>query len=134
MKRIKKIVCPYCGSVAVLRDGKYVYGDRTKGERLYVCSNYPNCDSYVGVHKGTSIPLGMLANSELRNKRIRAHKLFDSIWKNKLMSKKEAYRWMEYFMGVSENDAHIGKFSDYRCEELMKKCKEILSNNHIGVA
>ncbi len=95
MKRTKNTICPYCGSIAIFRDGKYVYGDSSKGEKLYVCSNYPACDSYVGVHKGTSLPLGTLANSELRNKRIRAHKLFDSIWKNKLMSKKEAYRWIE---------------------------------------
>ncbi len=134
MKKPKKIVCPYCGSIAVLRDGEYVYSGRAKGEKLYVCSMYPECNAYVGVHKGTNIPLGTLANSELRNKRIRAHKLFDSIWKNKLMSKKEAYRWMEYSMGLIKSDAHIAKFSDYRCEELMKKCKEFLSNNHISVA
>ena len=131
MKKSRKITCPYCGAVAILRDGKYVYGDRAKGEKLYVCKNYPHCDSYVGVHPGTNIPMGTLANAELRNKRIRAHKLFDCIWKNNLMTRKEAYRWMEYFMGIPKNSGHIAKFSDYRCQMLMDKCREVLLNNHI---
>lgn len=129
MKR--KIICPYCGAMAVLRDGTYVYGDRSRGEMLYVCSNYPKCDSYVGVHHGTDRPMGTLANAELRNKRIKTHRLFDQIWQSKLMTRKEAYRWMEYFMGLSKRDSHIGKFSDYRCQILMDKCKEVLENNHI---
>ena len=133
MKRAMKVTCPYCGGMAVLREGKYVYGDRSRGERLYVCCNYPKCDSYVGVHEGTNTPMGTLANAELRNKRIRAHKLFDSIWKNNLMTKKEAYRWMEYFMGLPKDEGHIAKCSDYRCEELMKKCRECLENNNIEI-
>ncbi len=133
MKKTKGIICPYCGGTAVLRDGKYVYGDRARGEKLYVCSNYPECDAYVGVHEGTNIPLGTLAKAELRNKRIRAHRLFDSIWKNNLMTKKEAYRWMEYFMGLGRDEGHIAYFSDYRCEELMKKSREFLKNNNIKI-
>lgn len=133
MKRSKKVICPYCGGAAVLREGEYVYGNRSRGERLYVCCHYPVCDSYVGVHAGTNKPMGMLANAELRNKRIRAHKLFDSIWKHNLMTKKEAYRWMEYFMGLPKNEGHIAKFSDYRCEELMTKCREFLKNNNIEI-
>lgn len=131
MKRNRKITCPYCGASAVLREGSYVYGERSKGERLYVCANYPKCDSYVGVHCGTNQPLGTLADAELRNKRIRAHKLFDQIWKNNLMTRKEAYRWMEYVMCIPRNTGHIANFSDYRCELLMDKCREPLINNHI---
>lgn len=131
MKKRSKITCPYCGATAILREGKYVYGENTKGEMLYVCANYPKCDSYVGVHRGTKRPLGTLADAELRNKRIRAHKLFDQIWKNKLMTRKEAYRWMEYFMDIPRNTGHIANFSEYRCEILMAKCREALKNNNI---
>ena len=131
MKKNKKIICPYCGARAILRDGTYVYGERSKGEKLYVCSNYPKCDSYVGVHRGTTNPMGTLADASLRNKRIKTHKIFDLIWKNNLMTRKEAYRWMEYFMGIPKNSGHIANFSDYRCELLMDKCRETLANNHI---
>ena len=132
-KKIKKVTCPYCGAKAVLRDDSYVYGDRGKGEWLYVCSNYPECDSYVSTHKGTQIPRGTLAKGDLRNKRIKAHKVLELLWKKKIMSKKEAYRWVEYFMGLEKDEGHIGFFSDYRCDLLMVKVKELLKNNHIDV-
>ena len=131
MKKKKQITCPYCGGVAVLREGTYVYGERSKVEKLYVCSNYPECDSYVGVHRGTIVPLGTMADGNLRNKRIRTHKLFDQIWKSNLMTRKEAYRWMEYVMGIPKNTGHIANFSDYRCDFLMDKCRQTLENNHI---
>lgn len=131
MKKQKRITCPYCGATAVLRDGKYVYGERTKGELLYVCKNYPRCDSYVTVHRGTKHPMGTLANAELRNKRIHAHRVLSKLWENGLMTKKEAYRWIEYQFGIPHDEAHIGNFSDYRCELLMEKCRELLVNNHI---
>ena len=129
-----KVICPYCGAKAILREDKYVYGDKGKGEWLYVCSNYPTCDAYVSTHKGTKIPKGSLANGDLRNKRIKTHRIFDRIWKAGIMTKKQAYRWMEYFMGLKRNDGHIGFFSDYRCDILMDKAKEILSNNNIDVS
>ena len=133
MKKQKRITCPYCGATAVLQKGSFVYGDRSKEEYLYVCSNYPRCDSYVGVHTGTKIPKGILANPELRNKRIKTHKVFDLLWKRGLMTKKEAYRWMEYAMGLPKDSGHIANFSDYRCDELVQICTNVLKNNNIGL-
>lgn len=133
MKKRKKLKCPYCGANAVLKKGNYVYGKNSKEEYLYVCTNYPECDSYVGVHAGTKLPKGTLANAELRNKRIKTHKVFDQLWKSELMTKKEAYRWMTYVTGLPVDMCHIGKFSDYRCDELVKICKNVLINNNIEV-
>ena len=131
MKEVTKVTCPYCGAPAVLRQDDYVHGSRGQGKFLYVCKNYPACDSYVGVHEGTKIPLGTLANKTLRRKRIKAHRIFNLLWEKRLMTKKEAYRWMEYFMGLKKDDGHIAMFSDYRCEVLIDKCREVLVNNHI---
>ena len=50
MKQKKTIRCPYCGSTAILRDASFVYGDRSYGGKVYVCSHYPACNAYVGVH------------------------------------------------------------------------------------
>lgn len=133
MKKQKRITCPYCGATAVLQKGSFVYGDKSKEEYLYVCSNYPRCDSYVGVHSGTKIPKGILANPELRNKRIKTHKVFDLLWKRGIMTKKEAYRWMEYTMGLPKDSGHIANFSDYRCDELVQICTNFLKNNNIGL-
>lgn len=87
----------------------------------------------MSTHTGTKLPRGTLAKGDLRNKRIRTHKIFDLIWKKNLMSKKDAYRWMEYFMGLRRDEGHIGFFSDYRCDLLMEKAKELLVNNHIEI-
>lgn len=62
--RKKPIKCPYCGHTAVLRDASYVYGKNAVEEHLYVCSRYPACNAYVGVHKGTLVPKGTLADGE----------------------------------------------------------------------
>ena len=68
----KPIRCPYCGSTAILKDASYVYGSKSKGGKVYVCSRYPECNSYVGVHPGTNIAKGTLADKQLRFKRIQA--------------------------------------------------------------
>jgi ssDNA-binding Zn-finger/Zn-ribbon topoisomerase 1 len=72
----EKLYCPYCGGLAVLRPAEYVYGERNLNpdNYLYVCSGYPSCDSYIGVHKKSMRPMGTLANGDLRHKRIEAHR------------------------------------------------------------
>ena len=82
----KQIRCPYCGSIAILRDASYVYGNKAKDGKLYVCSHFPQCNSYVGVHPGTTNAKGKLANKELRQKRIQAHRVFDQIWLNHIFT------------------------------------------------
>ena len=126
------IKCPYCGKSAVLRKASYVYKEMAAEEYVYVCSNYPGCNSYVGVHSGSIEPKGTLANGDLRNKRIHAHKLFDKIWKQGIMSRANAYHWMRDRFGLSDEQAHIGKFNDYMCDQLMAECRILLENNRIA--
>lgn len=128
----KQIKCPYCGSVAVLQKASYVYGADAIEEHLYVCSRYPACNSYVGVHRGTLIPKGTLANGDLRNKRIQTHRVFSRLWATGIMTKKQAYRWMQYKFGLTPDQAHIGCFSEYCCDELMRASLEALQNNRIA--
>ena len=63
--------CPYCGSHTILRSADGIYRENARNDMLYVCKNYPVCDSYVRVQRGTKIPLGTVANRELRE--LRAH-------------------------------------------------------------
>lgn len=112
--------------------GSYIYKDKAREDYLYVCSNYPECNSYVGVHAGTMIPKGSLANGDLRNKRIRTHQIFDKIWKSNIMSRRNAYCWMRDRFGLSSEQAHIGCFSDYMCDALMAECRAVLENNQIA--
>lgn len=131
---IKPPKCPYCGEIAILKRARDIYGKDTKwiaDEYVYVCKSYPQCDSYVSTKRGTKIPRGSLANADLRNLRIRTHKVFDQVWKNGIMSKPEAYRWLGYTFGLNKEQAHIGLFSEYLCSELIRICEQVLENNNI---
>lgn len=130
----KQIHCPYCGAKASLRPASAVYGTTTKvpDSYLYVCDRYPRCDSYVGVHKRTKEPMGTLANGDLRNKRIQAHKAFDWMWKSGLMTKWQAYKWMQGKLALTDEQAHIAKFSEYMCDRLIIECNRALENQRIA--
>ncbi len=130
-KRKKTVKCPYCGHVAVLRPKASLREDFTGDEWVYVCSRYPECDSYVGVIPGTKEPMGTLANPSLRAKRIEAHKVLGKIWKSGLMSRKDAYRWLRESLGMKESQAHIALFSDYLCGQTIERCRGLLKANHI---
>ena len=43
----KQIRCPYCGSIAILRDASYVYGNKAKDGKLYVSAIFDCFDSAV---------------------------------------------------------------------------------------
>ena len=123
------VKCPYCGAQAVLQPAQVVHGDRAKpGQYLYVCPHYPQCDSYVGVHAHSLLPLGTLANGDLRHKRILAHKAFEQFQKDCRMEKWQAYQWLQAKFSLRRDQAHIGKFSDYMCEQLIAVCKEAGTN------
>lgn len=131
-KKRKAIFCPYCGRRAVLQKATVVYKEHALDEYLYICSNYPECDAYVGVHKGTMLPKGSLAQGDLRHKRILAHRCFDTIWKKGILSKKNAYRWMQDIFCLSSEQAHIGQFSEYMCDQIIAESKKVLENHKIA--
>lgn len=130
----KNIVKCHCGAHAMLRPASVVHGDKAKGEYLYVCSRYPACDSYVGVHEKTRKPLGTLANRELRGKRIQAHRVFNQLWMSGMMKKWQAYKWMQAKLGLNSDQAHIAKFSEYMCDELISLCEQAIENNYERLA
>ena len=125
----KTTKCPYCGAQAVLRPATVVHGESAWEEYLYVCPRYPTCDAYVGVHKQTMQPKGTLANGNLRHKRIQAHKAFNQFWTSGLMNKWQAYKWMQAKFGLNSDQAHIGKFSEFMCDELISACDHAMQNN-----
>lgn len=115
---MKKILCPYCGAIAELRDSAIVYNGRSYG-LIYLCSNWPTCDAYVGVHKGTSKPLGRLANAELREWKNRAHRAFDVLWKTKRFTRSQAYHLASDILGKPFSETHIGMFDVQDCKDLV---------------
>ena len=117
--------CPYCGSEVVLKDADYVYHSKKAKDypKVWVCSNYPECDAYVGCHKGTDVPMGRLANLRLRTLKIEAHKQFDVIWKSRAMTRRTAYYWLAKHLGINIKDCHIGMFDIKECQRVIHLCK-----------
>ena len=123
MKKVH-LTCPKCHSKALLRPASVVYGNKADpNAKVYVCARYPACDSYVNAHRHTNQPMGTLADAVLRQKRRETHLELDRLWKNGLMSRAEAYRLIQFYLGVPSEDAHIGKFFVGRCEEVSAFCR-----------
>lgn len=125
----KNILKCHCGAIAVLRPASFIHGENAISRYVYVCPRYPACDSYVGTHKKSKKPLGTLAGKELRRKRIKAHKVFNQIWIHNIMQKWQAYKWMQAKFSLNSDQAHIAKFSEHMCDELIAVCEEVLQNN-----
>lgn len=128
MKR-PNIKCPYCGAQAFLRPASVLgkTGRNEANEKYYVCARYPFCDSYVKAHHHNQMPMGTLANPELRVKRREAHKAMQELIDCGLMSRKEIYHWLQMQMGLPQSEAHIAKFSDQRCEQVIRLCHQFRS-------
>lgn len=114
---VESIPCNICGGTASLQDSAKVY--RRSYGPIYICDDHPDCDSYVGVHRGTTKPKGTLAGPELRDLRKRCHAAFDPLWRSGAMNRKQAYKWMIETMGIKAHEAHIAMFDAGRCAQLL---------------
>lgn len=123
-------ICPYCFKPAELVGGSTIYPHRPDlfGLKFWNCSA---CDAYVGCHKkgawiterkqhsdGT-LPLGRLANAELRRVKGWAHDAFDPLWRNGIMSRRDAYAWLAGRLGIQTQDCHIGMFDVAQCRSVI---------------
>ena len=107
-----QISCPYCGSPALCRPAAMVHGSSTleKGRYLYVCSRFPECDSYVAAHKKDKSPMGTLAELQ----------------KARHMEKWAAYLWLQGKLGLGKDQTHIGLFSGQMCDRVISLCHQAL--------
>jgi hypothetical protein len=112
--KAKSLRCPNCGGPARLTDSAEVYHGRSYGP-AYVCVKYPACDSYVGCHPNTEVPLGTLAGPELRRARNAAHRAFDGWWRGGGLRRSDAYRMLAERMGMTRKQAHIALMSEGEC-------------------
>ena len=118
--------CPYCGAAAKQVSSNYVYRTGKEHGEMWICSNYPKCDTHVGCHKGTNKPLGTLANQQLRIWRVTCHDLFDALWKRGgKMSRKDTYEWLRVVMELPEEKAHIGMFDLAQCKKLWNLLRQL---------
>ena len=53
------------------------------------------------------------------------------VWQQGILSKPEAYRWVADKFCLTDKQAHIGQFSNYMCDQLIRESADVLKNNHI---
>lgn len=118
------LVCPYCGNDSEYVNSKVIYG--TDYGMVYRCAP---CDAYVGVHKGSDLALGRLADKSLRFWKIQAHEVFDRLWKKKMqkgiskgIARSSAYQWLAGQMGKTIDITHIGMFDIDECKKVIDLC------------
>lgn len=127
------ISCPYCSTPAELVTGDVLYPHRPDLASLKFWRCSP-CGAHVGCHKRGAVadgirsdgtlPLGRLANAELRRAKSQAHALFDEIWKSRRMGRRQAYAWLAKKLGIPQAECHIGMFDVDRCREVVRLIKE----------
>lgn len=121
-------ICRYCGGNVRLVPAHMVYGPaavkrlKLENEMFYQCQN---CNARVGCHKGTTRPLGNLANEVLRLKRMETHRVYDAFWKRRGMTRTQAYKWLAEQLQLSEERAHIGSFEMDQCQMVIDLCKKM---------
>lgn len=121
-----KVMCQYCDKPAQLVTGKAIYPHRPdlSEKRFWQCGR---CKAYVGCHpparangKGGqgdgTVPLGRLANAELRAAKQAAHEAFDPLWRSGEMTRREAYAWLAEQLGIKGSLCHIGEFDVAQCQ------------------
>lgn len=107
--------CPYCNQPAQWVPNEEVYGKRYG--KFYMCWFCKPCRAYVGCHNNTKIPLGTMANVELRGWRVKVHNYIDPLWKGGKISRKKVYQILKDRFG---KDIHIGESDIETCKRILE--------------
>lgn len=123
------VACPYCARPAELVGGNAIYPNRPDlfAKWFWKCSP---CGAWVGCHPPVrhprrpgigdgTVPMGRLANAELRKAKQAAHAAFDPLWKSRQMTRAAAYAWLAEQLGISVSNCHIGMFDVDGCKAVI---------------
>jgi len=112
--------CTYCHAPVELTTHFSVYGrNYSDWPYMYRCTN-PSCAASVGVHPGTYIPLGTLADERLRALRTDAKVPFQKLWFTKNSSKinrSRAYNKLAHHLRIPTTKCHFGMFNEQQCRK-----------------
>ncbi len=124
------LACPYCTAAAELVTGAEIYPHRPDLANKLFWRCKP-CGAWCGCHpaapKGMgdgTVPLGRLANAELRRAKSAAHAAFDPLWRDGPLKRKEAYAWLAKTMGLSWAQCHIGEFDVEQCQAVVRAVQQ----------
>lgn len=119
-----KATCCICNTEGVVVSGKDIYEHRPDlwSKKIWRCPNHPDC--YVGSHEKSGEALGVMADKNLRELKMKAHSIFDPWWKSRRVNRYRCYSRLANEMGIDINDCHFGHFK----EEQLKKAIELIQD------
>lgn len=112
--KLNKMICPKCNKEAPWVENKEKYG-KNYG-KSYMCYFCKPCGTYVGCHNNTRKPLGTMADKELMQWRMKAHKVFDPLWKEGKLTRRQAYNLLRNSFGKY---IHIGESDIEMCKSII---------------
>ena len=122
--------CPFCGSRDSLIDSAKIYG--CQYGFIYLCNSYPKCDDRVNCHPKTIIPMGTLANRELRRWRSLAHRKFDPLWQCGVFpSRQAAYKWLSKAMRLPLEKTHVAMFDIRQCQRAIALVEDCVRSQRV---
>lgn len=122
--------CDCCGSVEVhLVSNDQIYNGKRYGDWpfAYLCLD---CHAYVGLHPNTDLPLGTMADKDLRNKRKGAKDLWVSMLKDFGLEKDRAaaYAELAQALGIENRYCHFGMFDHEMCERVVQAVDKLYND------
>lgn len=66
-----------------------------------------------------SFKLRDLGSNDVKLARGAAHAKFDLLWKRQLMTRREAYLWLQKTMGLTEQQAHMEQMDIEQCKQVV---------------
>lgn len=114
--------CRYCGGPVALVSNAEIYGcEYGEWPYAYRCDA---CDAHIGLHPHTDLPLGTLADAELRRSRIENKDLFNKLMRRLGWPRSAAYSWLAQAMGLDPSECHWGLFEVEDCERAGMLCAQ----------
>lgn len=118
-------ICVEDGKMAVLVTGREIYPDREDlwRDSFYRCA----CGAFVGVHRGTDIPVGYPAGPHTRRARRQAREAMDSLIQRKInrdkVTKREAetlgFAWLAGALGIRPDACHFAMMDAKTCQRVV---------------
>ena len=102
---------------------KQVFAEKKSGEEIYkhredlkdlILWQCPFCELYVGSHKETSEPLGIIPTKEMKDLRIEIHNILDPLWKDGKITRGKIYRRMSDFLKKEYHTASLSTIEEHK--------------------
>lgn len=82
----------------------------------------PHCKNFVGSHKKTLRPLGVIATKEIKTRRHKIHEIIDPLWQQGYINRKKLYKIISDELGYEYHTAETRSMEELdKIEELANK-------------